>query len=996
MDLARPLVARQHELQVLDACLDAARSGRATVALIRGESGIGKSRLVEALAEQARQDGVFVAVGHCTPVSGGELPFGPFVELLSEITAAPDSEQVAGATWDRLRTVLTVSGPSSGMLSPDVGLERSRLFTSVLWVLHTLAERRPVMLVLEDVHWADSSSLDLLNYLARTATKERLLVVLTYRDDALTGDANARRGLRELSRAEMTRGIALTPLDAREMAQLLAVSDVPLPASQYDRVVVLSDGNPFIALELACHDGVEGAHTEALRNALMGPLEDLSDDARRALHVAAVLGPYIPHEVLEYAIESTGGDVASDIRLLTERGLLVAGAERYDFRHAIVRENVVAEMLPSERLAAHRAAVHGLRVSHQDASTTGLTQLAHHLVAAKDYSAALPVVLSAARHARRVYAFPEARRQLEVARDVLWTRVDDPQALAGLSYDNLVCREAEMARWAGRPLEAAELVQQAMVTAAPVGRHRARLELELGEALWAAGDPAAALAAWERGEAALQAPPEIHGDPATEDPAVHAKVLASLARGLVMTGRHERGRAAAELAVTVSEEAGATRNALQARITLAIVVARQGELEAGVAQLRQVLREAIAADAFEAVVRCFGNLAFLLSAAGRMGEALEVTAEGAQVCRRFGPLLLVAPTLAENWVHALVAIGRWDEADDLAHELEQQWAAEGMALALHLELARVAAARGDAAGFERTMSIIDRFARADDPYALHDVTAARAESLLWRGDAEQAHRIARESLSHLADQQDFGLVVSMCSIALRAHADQVTARADRVLSDSAARETRHLLSIAQHAAEHDTLALGQAHLLLCEAEAARASLRQSADLWTDVVTSWQHLDCPYPTAYAQWRQAEELFGARARAQGTRALASALQTAARLRCAPLESSLRRLARHAGVSPGELEAPAAGAAARADGEPRPPDSLPVSLTPRERDVLRILTEGFSNQQIARRLFISESTVSVHVSHVIAKLGVANRLQAAAAANRLNLFPSEDEGV
>ena len=143
MDLARPLVARQHELQVLDACLDAARSGRATVALIRGESGIGKSRLVEALAEQARQDGVFVAVGHCTPVSGGELPFGPFVELLSEITAAPDSEQVAGATWDRLRTVLTVSGPSSGMLSPDVGLERSRLFTSVLWVLHTLAERRP-------------------------------------------------------------------------------------------------------------------------------------------------------------------------------------------------------------------------------------------------------------------------------------------------------------------------------------------------------------------------------------------------------------------------------------------------------------------------------------------------------------------------------------------------------------------------------------------------------------------------------------------------------------------------------------------------------------------------------------------------------------------------------------------------------------------------------------------------------------------------------------
>ena len=995
------MVARQHEMAVLEACLASARSGRARSVLVRGESGMGKSRLVESLAERSRRDGVFVAVGHCTPVSGVELPFGPFVELLTQIGAAPDSPKIAGATWDRLRDVLTVSGPASTVLSPDVGLERSRLFTSVLWVLHTIGEHHPVLLVIEDVHWADSSSLDLLNYLARTAGQERLVLVLTCRDDALAGDPTARRGLRELSRAEMTRDITLAPLDAAEVAQLLAESDVPLPPSQYDKVIERSDGNPFIALELASHDGVEGAHTEALRQALMGPLEDLPDDARRALHVAAVLGQYIPHEVLEEAIESTGGDVASNIRLLAERGLLVVGAERYDFRHAIVRENVVAEMLPSERLAAHRAAVRGLRASHQDASATGLTQLAHHLVAAKDYSAALPVVLSAARHARRVYAFPEARRQLAVGREVLWGRVEDAEAVAGLSYDDLVRREAEMARWSGRPSEAAELIEAALVTAAHLGRDRARLELELGEALWAAGDPAAALAAWERSEAALRATPDAPEKPAPEeapsaDGTLRARVLASLARGLVMTGRHERGRAAAELAVAVAEESGATRVALQARITLAIVVARQGELETGVALLRQCLPEAIAADAFEAVVRCFGNLAFLLSAAGRMGEALEITAEGAQVCRRFGPLLLVAPTLAENWVHALVATGRWDEAEDLSRELEEQWAAEGMALALHLELARVAAARGDAATFDRTMSILERFARSDDPYALHDVSAARAEDLLWRGDADQAHRVARESLSHLVEQQDFGLVVSMCTVALRAHADRVTARADRLLSESAARETQDLLSIAVHAAQRDTGALGQAHLLLCEAEAARASLRHSADPWTKVATSWQHLDCPYPLAYAQWRQAEELFGARARAQGTRALASALQTAVGLRCAPLEAALRLLARHAGVSAEELETTTTGTASPTVEGPRGADPLLVPLTPRERDVLGFLREGFSNQQIARRLFISESTVSVHVSHILAKLGVSNRVQAAAAAHRLDLFPSQDERV
>ena len=989
MESARLLIARQRELQVLDACLTSARSGQATVALIRGESGIGKSRLAETLIEQARRSGVLVALGHCTPVSGGELPFGPFVEMLSQIAAAPDSpEEVAGTTWELLRTVLTVSGPSSGVASPDVGLGRSRLFTSVLWVLHHLGERQPVMAVVEDIHWADSSSLDLLNFLARTAGQERLLIVLTCRDDALARDPHTRRAIGNLSRADVSRDIHLKPLTANQVRQLLATSDVQLPATQHNKVIDLCDGNPFIALELAAHDEIEGAHTEALRHALLGPVDELPDDARFALHVAAVLGQYIPHEVLENSIESTGGNSAANLRLLTERGLLIAEAERYVFRHAILRESVVREMLHSEQTAAHRAAVQGIRLSRRDGSSTGLAQLAHHLVAAGEYVAALPAVMSAAGYARGVYAFAEARRQLSVAREVLWHRVDDPEEMSGLSYQDLLCREAQMARWAGQPSAAAELLRRGISTAPPAGLDRARLEHELGEALWAAGDPAASLTSYERSEAALETVPG--------EPALRARVLAALARGLIMTGQYERGRAAAEHAIALAGESGATRDELQARITLATVIARQGDLETGAAQLRQCLSEALAADAFEAVLRCFGNLAFLHSTAGRLGDVLEIAAEGARTCQRFGPLLLVAPTLAENWVHALVATGRWHEAEDLAHELQQQWAAEGMALALHLQLAHIAAARGDGASFERQMSIIERFARPDDPYALHDLTSARAENLLWQGDAEEAYRITREALVHLTDQQDAGPVVSMCSLALRAHADLVTSRADRVIRESATRETAHLLSTAQDAARSDTGALGHAYLLLCEAEAARASKTQSADLWTKVVAEWQLLECPYPAAYAQWRQAGELFGARARAQGTRALAAALQTATTLGCVPLENSLRTLARHAGVSsdalagsPPEVSTPVAA---------RPPTSaeLPVPLTPRERDVLLMLTRGYSNQQIARRLFITESTVSVHVSHIIAKLGVTNRLQAATAAQRLNLFPAEPDEV
>jgi DNA-binding CsgD family transcriptional regulator/tetratricopeptide (TPR) repeat protein len=987
VESARPLIARQRELQLLDACLTSARSGQAAAVLIRGESGMGKSRLVETLIEQARRSDVLVALGHCTPVSGGELPFGPFVEMLSQIAGAPDSlEKVAGTTWELLRTVLTVSGPSSGVASPDVGLERSRLFTSVLRVFHHLGERQPVIAVVEDIHWADSSSLDLLNYLARTAGQERLLLVLTCRDDARAQDPNTRRAIGELSRADMSREIHLKPLTAGHVRELLATSDVQLPAVQHHKVVDLCDGNPFIALELAAHDEIEGAHTEALRHALLGPVDELPDDARFALHVAAVLGQYIPHEVLESSIESTGVNVAANLRLLTERGLLIAGDERYFFRHAIVRESVVREMLRSEQTAAHRAAVQGIRLSRRDGMPAGLAQLAHHLVAAGEYMAAFPTVLSAADYARGVYAFAEARRQLSVAREVLWNRVDNPEEISGLSYYDLLSREAEMARWAGQPTAAAELIRSGIATAPPAGLDRARLEHELGEALWAAGDPAASLASYERSEAALETGPG--------DPSLRARVLAALAKGLTVTGQYERAREAAERAIALAGESGATRDGLQARITLATVIARQGDLETGAAQLRQCLSEALAVDAFEAVVRCFGNLTFLYSIAGRLRDLLEIAAEGAKTCQRFGPLLLVASTLVENWVYALVATGRWDEAEELAAELQQQWAAEGIALALHLELAQIAAARGDGASFERQMSVIERFAQPDDPYALHDLTSARAENLLWQGEADEAYRIARESLGHLADQQDAGLVVSMCSLALRAHADLVTATADRVIRESATRETAHLLSAAQNAARSDTGALGHAYLLLCEAEAARASMTESADPWTKVVVEWQLLDCPYPAAYAQWRQAEELFGSRARAQGTRALAAALQTATTLGCVPLENSLRTLARHAGVSSDALAGTPAEVSAPAAAQPPTSALLPVPLTPREREVLMMLTRGYSNQQIARRLFITESTVSVHVSHIIAKLGVSNRLQAATAAQRLNLFPTEPD--
>ncbi len=548
------MIARQRELQRLDSCLASARSGHAAIALLRGEAGMGKSRLAESLAEQARGAGMFVATGHCTPVSGGELPFGPFVEILSQIDTAPGgSERVAGTTWDLLRTALTVSGSSPGVAPPDVGLARSRLFTSVLWLLHQLGQQQPVVLVLEDVHWADASSLDLLNYLARTAARERLMLLLTCRDDGLARDRGTRKAIRDLGRADLTRDIHLKPLTGEQIGELLATAGCELAEERHDRVVQLADGNPFMALELAAHDGAEGTHTEALRHALLGPVDELPDGARSTLHVAAVLGESVSQEVLEKAVQSTGGDVGADLRVLTENGLLVASEEHYDFRHAIVRESVVREMLHGERTAAHRAAAEGVRLSQLGGTPAGLAQLAHHLVAAEEYPAALPVVMSAAESARRVYAFAEARRQLSVARSVLWSRVEDPVGLSGVSSDELVRREAEMARWAGEPSAAADLLRSGLSSTPRAELAQSRLELELGEALWAAGDPAGALAACERAETALgQRPGAAAPGAGPSVQVLRVRVLAALAQALNVTGNYERGQQTAEHAIALA------------------------------------------------------------------------------------------------------------------------------------------------------------------------------------------------------------------------------------------------------------------------------------------------------------------------------------------------------------------------------------------------------------------------------------------------------------
>ncbi|WP_214408176.1 ATP-binding protein, partial [Pseudonocardia lacus] len=559
------LVGRADERRVLDAAAAEVAAGGVAVVLLGGEAGIGKTRLVDAVTAELPWT---VLAGGCVELGAEGLPFAPFVAALRGRDADLDPDE-------RVRLAPLLPGTAAPGAAPDEQ-SRPRLFEGVLALLTRLARERPVALVVEDTHWADRSSLDLLDFLVRNQrAAPGTLVVLTHRRDE-PGPPGLRDLLAGLGRLPWARRLVLGPLTRAEVgAQAGAILGRPADPALVADVHRRSDGNPLFVEALLDAGGRPGVPA-SLADLLTTRIERLGPEVGAVLRAAAVGGPHVTDGLLVAVCE--GSDVTAAVRAGVAAGVLVVDGEGYRFRHALIRDAVLGAVLPGERVELHRRYAAGLR-----AAGGSDAELSHHLTGAGDGPGAVVAAWAAALSARRALAHAE---ELELLERVLgwWGSLPRAAELVGADHVAVLERAATAALWAGEPARAEELVTAALAEPADEGsdvRTAALLELR-AQARTRAGRPGAVADL----RAALLA--------AGEHRPIRPYLLNALAAQLMDLPDPRAARAAAEQALAEATGTGDDPAEAGALITLATLDARVGELDA---QLPRLARAAAIARA---------------------------------------------------------------------------------------------------------------------------------------------------------------------------------------------------------------------------------------------------------------------------------------------------------------------------------------------------------------------------------------------------------------
>ena len=890
--------------------------------------------------------------------------------------------QLAGPSWPELAHLLPGLGTPPGGRPGQAA--QTRLFELLLGLLGRLGEQTPVGLVVEDLHWADRSTRDLLVFLARNLRHERLLLVVTFRSDE-PGTDWLRAYLAELDRGGRVRRLELSRLDrAGTLAQLVGILGAAPPAELVEAVFARAEGNPFFTEELlaavrAGSSTLPATLGDLLRSRLVG----LPDSSGPVLAAVAVAGRPVSQRLLAAVTGLDDEVLLAGLRAAVGRRLLVVlPDDDYEVRHALLREVVAADLLPGERVRLHARFAAALTSQPELAAASlavSAAELAAHWDAADEPARALPARVAAGLAAADAHAFAEAAGHYQRALE-LWERLPVGERTGDLDRVDLLGRAAEVAALSGATDDAIGLLEQALGqldrTVEPV---RAAVLLgRLGFHRFRAGAEADALAAYQEAERLLAGAP-----PSAE----RARVLAGHGLLLMLALRTREAVPVCQEAIAVARTVGAGAEEADALDALGCCLTDLGDLERSVQLHLEARRRAEAAGADEILVRTYINLGASLGLAGREREGTDDAAEGLERARRLGLERAWGSIVAGDLAWLLLVGGRWVECDRLTEELlaGESWGASR----LHAARGGLLARRGD---FPAARAQLDRSLELNTAAFSNLVWPWLAELALWEGRHDDAEAAVAEGLRWCAERDPDGRLPQLSAdwypLALRLAAD----RAEHAAARRAAREvaeTRRraapIVSALDRLAEQvppPPFPPVTCSLLLASAERSRLGGRSDPERWRAAVAGWERLGRPFEAAYARFRQAEALLVARVpRAQVAAVLSPAHQTAVALRAAPLRREIELLARR-GRTP--LEEPV---------DPRvapeaPSGAASLGLTRRETEVLVLVAEGRTNRHIGQTLFITEKTASLHVSRILAKLGVAGRGEAAAIAHRLSL--------
>lgn len=1050
-----PLVGRDAELAELADRVGLGDAPGPASVVLGGDAGVGKTRLLFELGARARHAGWRVLVGHCLDFGDSALPLLPLTEVLGRLDA--DARAVvepvvahhpavarllptgrvhagadAGERGEALEGMTSLPGPRGMAEAAPLGARdgagegavRAELFEGLHAVLETLGGDRPVLLVVEDVHWADRSTRDLLSFLFARGFSTPVSVVVSYRADDLHRRHPLRSTVAEWGRMPSLARLHLAPLGDADVRTLVrAARPALVDQAEVEEIVRRAEGNAFFAEELLAAHGPGGTTLPwTLADVLLVRLDRLPDEARQVVRAAACVGRRVPHAMLEAVVELPAARLDEALRAAVESNILVPTNDAgYAFRHALLGEAVYDDLLPGERARIHAACARALL---EGGVPGAAAELARHALAGHDPVTAVRASVEAGTDAMRLGGPEEAAGHFLTALELL--AVPTVAQESGVGRTTTALQAADALLTAGHGPKALDLLLHevgevrgaapgssapgssapgppAPATGPAIPAERAELLVALAfAALMVDTTSVSALAATEEALSLL-------GDERTR---LRARALAVHAQTNADRGRFDVAARAAQSAHDLAVELGLERLQTEAATTLGRLKSFAGEPEAARAALEDVVTRLRSAGDATGLVRGLHQLGGILFEQGRYAEALGYYREAWTLAQEHGrgwaPYGFDARVLGAI---AAYQVGDWDEVDRLA-DTSAETVPPMHAGLLHALSLHTLAGRGDPAAAAALAAVPEATYR--DGWAVILTTGPAIDVLGTTGDvagAVAAYDRAATAVKALWQVESFPAQVRFGALLLAHLADRAADAAgpgrtdlvstgDRLVRDAeeVARRGEEVGRTdgpegvawwARHRAEHLRLRW-------------RAGVRpptpeELVDAWEESVEAFERLGSPFETARSQARLAAVLAqrGPDQAARVHELVAAAREVAGRLGALPLLAELgrvegREVAGAVGSSGGRAADPPAAAGTRAGGPVADAAGLaPVELTRREREVLGLVAVGRTNGEIGRQLFITTKTASVHVSNILAKLGVSSRTEAAAVARERGLL-------
>jgi tetratricopeptide (TPR) repeat protein len=686
-------IGRRAQLADLDTAFATAGRGEPATVLLGGEAGVGKSRLAAEFAGRVRTRGGLVLTGGCLELGADGLPFAPFTAVLRELAreaGTPAVIELLGGRAGEMARLLPDLGAAGqepgeaagagGGLYPGEG--RGRLFEQMLTLLEQLGERGQVVLVVEDLHWADGSTRDLLSFLvSNQRALPGVLIIGTFRSDELHRTHPLRPLLAQLARLAWVQRAELPRLSRGETGELLAaITGQEALASRVDSVFVRSEGNPLFVEELLCSDD---ELPESLRDLVLARVQRLPEDTQAVLRIASAAGERAGHALLGAVSGLGDDDVTAALRPAVGANVLVTDPEGYAFRHALIREAMYGDLLPGERGRVHARYAEAIAADPRLAAGRAAVQLAHHWSAAHDLGHALASAWQAAAEANRVFAYAEQLAMLAKVSE-LWDKVPDAAQRIGTSHDRVLEQAARVAHLLNEDEQARAFTSAALREidlAAEPGRAAALLELR--GRLWLEG-----------GVADLREALSLVSDGRHERE--RAVVLASLAMRLCKSSVTDEARAAAVAALELAERASDLATQASAMSTLATLGHSDGP-GVSAADLQMLARArslATQAGDYHLVLNTAISESHLLEGDGEHERAITVARDGIAEAARYGQARTMGTFLAINVAEPLYSLGRWDEAIEVIERALDLAAPPRTRACLQLVAGAIALARG--------------------------------------------------------------------------------------------------------------------------------------------------------------------------------------------------------------------------------------------------------------------------------------------------------------